>query len=396
MFSLVSLRPFGAVTLSLALAGCFGMAEEAAHGGFPPPAVSTLTVTPADLPVTREYTGITAGTREVEVRARVSGFLKLRAYDEGAAVKAGDLLFEIDDAPYRAQLAAAQAELARAVAERDRAVREQRRLKPLTDANVSSRRDYDNAVADEALAVAGVQAAEAAVTTARLNLDYTRVTAPISGITGTADAVEGTLVAAGDTLLTRLTQADPLYVQFAMAENEWLAQQRDVNNGSLVVPNDKALEVRVKLADGELLERIGRIDFRDVRLDSQTGTVALRATLPNADGRLKAGQFVRAVISGALRPQAVVVPQSAVLEGPQGKFVYVVGKGDDGQPIATFRPIEVGEWVKLGDGGSGRQWLVRSGLAAGEQVILDNLIKVRPGAPVQLDSGAAAGAAEGS
>lgn len=369
--------------LSLTLTGCFGMAEET-PAAFPPPAVATFTITPADLPVVREFTGFTAGSREVEVRARVSGILKLRSYTEGAEVTAGQLLFEIDDAPYRAQLAAAEAQLAQANAELMRSEREVKRLKPLVASNATSRKNLDDAEAELALAKAGVQAGQAAVSSARLNLDYTRVTAPINGITGIATAVEGTLVAAGDTLLTTLTQIDPLHVQFAVAENQWLAQQRDVANGSLHVPADDALEVRVKLADGQLLERVGRIDFQSARLDPQTGSVALRAILPNPGRELKAGQFVRAQVSGAHRPDAITVPQSAVLEGPQGKFVYVVGSNEQGQAIAEVRPIRVGEWVTLGEGGAGRQWLVHSGLKAGEQLILDNLVKLGPGAPVTL------------
>ena len=377
--------------LSLSLAGCFGMAEEA-PAAFPPPAVATLTIAPADLPVVREFTGFTAGSREVEVRARVSGILKLRSYTEGAEVKAGELLFEIDDAPYRAQLAAAEAQLAQANAELMRSEREVKRLQPLVASSATSRKNLDDAEAERALAKAGVQAAQAAISSARLNLDYTRVTAPINGITGIATAVEGTLVAAGDTLLTTLTQIDPLHVQFAVAENQWLAQQRDVANGSLHVPADNALEVRVKLADGQLLERVGRIDFQSARLDPQTGSVALRAILPNPGGELKAGQFVRARVSGAHRPDAITIPQSAVLEGPQGKFVYVISSNEQGQPVAEMRPIRVGEWVTVGEGGAGRQWLVHSGLKAGDQLILDNLIKLGPGAPVSPLSAAATSA----
>lgn len=376
------------LSLLLSLVGCMGDAEEAGHGhghgAMPPPPVATLLITPADLPVVREYTGFTAGSREVEVRARVSGILKLRSYNEGAEVKAGELLFAIDDAPYRAQLAAAEAQLAQANAELVRSEREVKRLQPLVASNATSRKNLDDAEAELALAKAGVQAAAAAVSSARLNLDYTQVTAPINGITGTAHVVEGTLVAAGDTLLTTLTQIDPLHVQFAVGENQWLAQQRDVAEGRLKVPADNELEVRIKLADGQQLARIGRIDFQSARIDGQTGSVALRAILPNPGGELKAGQFVRAQVSGALRPQAISVPQSAVLEGPSGKFVYVVAKGEQGQTIAEQRPIRVGEWITVSDGAAGRQWLVHSGLKAGDQLILDNLIKLGPGAPVTV------------
>jgi membrane fusion protein (multidrug efflux system) len=149
------------------------------------------------------------------------------------------------------------------------------------------------------------------------------------------------------------------------------------------MPTDADAEIQVKLANGQLLDRIGHITFRDAHIDAATGSVAMRANLPNADSMLKAGQFVRVVVNGAVRPDAISVPQRAVLEGPQGKFVYVVDKDDKGMTVAQARPVEAGEWITRGSGADAEQWVIRTGLAAGDQVILDNLIKIRPGAPVQ-------------
>jgi membrane fusion protein (multidrug efflux system) len=373
-----------AIIITIAgLAGCYSDAQEPAPGAMPPPAVSVYTVEPKDLPVSQEYVGYTAGSREVEIRARVSGILEQRLYQEGAVVEAGAPLFAIDPKPYEAKVAAAEAEVARAKARRDQTAREEERLQPLAKMKAASRKEYDDAISDAAFARADLQAVQAALLDTQLNLGYTRVNAPIAGITGQAQMVEGALVAAGESLLTTLVQTDPIYVHFSVSENDWLAQQQDVAAGELTMPVDAEAEIQVKLANGQLLDRVGHITFRDAHIDAATGSVAMRADLPNADGMLKAGQFVRVVVNGAVRPDAISVPQRAVLEGPQGKFVYVVAKDDNGMNVAQARPVEAGEWITRGAGADAEQWVIRTGLAAGDQVILDNLIKIRPGAPVQ-------------
>jgi membrane fusion protein (multidrug efflux system) len=364
--------------------GCRGHAQEpSAEQTPPPPTVAVYTVTAQDLPINQEYVGYTAGSRAVEIRARVSGILEQRLYREGTKVAAGAPLFLIDPKPYAAKAAAAEAEVARAQARREQTEREMERLRPLVQNKTASRKDYDDARSAVAFARAELQAAQAALTDARLNLEYTRLTAPIAGITGEARMVEGALVSAGDSLLTTLVQIDPIYVHFSISENEWLTQQREVAAGTLKRPADADLQVRVRLADGQMLERVGRIDFQAAEIDTATGTVAMRATLPNADNVLKAGQFVRVIVSGAVRPNAVAVPQRAVLEGPEGKFVYVVD-GGDGNAVAQQRSVEAGEWLTLDATEDAQRWLIRRGLQAGERVILDNLIKLYPGAPVQL------------
>ena len=291
------------------------------------------------------------------------------------------MLFQLDPKSYAAQLAAAEAVLARTRAQRNQAEREWNRIKPLVERNTLSRKALDDAQSAFELAEADVKAATAAVREARLQLDYTRVTAPIAGVAGLAEKVEGAVVKASEERLTTLTVTDPMDVYFSVSENELLAQQTEAADGSLRTPTENTLQVKLRLADGRVLDRTGHINFRDARIDTSTGTQNLRARLANADGLLKSGQFVRVLVSGAVRPGAITVPQKAVLEGPQGKFVYVVGKDKDGATIAALRPVEVGEWVNHNNE---RAWVIRKGLDNGDQVIVDNLIKVRPGAPVQI------------
>ncbi|HEY9197933.1 MAG TPA: efflux RND transporter periplasmic adaptor subunit [Gammaproteobacteria bacterium] len=379
--------------LLAALAGCSGHAEEDAQMAFPPPQVTVVAVTPQDLPVEREYIGQTKGSREVEIRPRVGGIIEQRLYEEGTPVAAGAVLFQLDPKSYEAQLAAAEAVLARTQAQRNQAAREWNRLKPLAEDKVISRKALDDAQSSSELAEADVKAAAAAVREARLQLDYTQVTAPIAGVAGLAEKVEGAVVKAAEDRLTTLTVTDPMDVYFSVSENELLLQQKETADGSLKKTAAGTLQVKVRLADGSVPDRVGHINFHDARIDTQTGTLSMRARLPNADGLFKSGQFVRVIVTGAVRPDAITVPQKAVLEGPQGKFVYVVGKGKDGAPVAEIRPVEVGEWAGAGDA---RSWIIRKGLANGDRVIVDNLIKVQPGAPVQIAEPAAGNTDKGT
>lgn len=366
--------------LAALVAGCSGNAQEAPQG-FPPPPVAVMDVVPQPAPVVREYVGRTMGSREVEIHARVTGVIEERRYQEGAAVKAGDPLFLIDPEPFRVQVLSAEANLARARAQLDQAEREQARLEPLAAADAVSQKEIDDARSAVDLAAASVKQMDAALRQARIELGYTQVVAPIDAVTGIAEKFEGALVTAGgDSRLTSLVQTDPMDVHFSISENEWIRQQQDLANGSLSTPGQGELEVHIALADGTVLERVGRINFTAARIDEATGTYGLRARFPNPDGLLKTGQFVRVIVEGATRPNAITIPQKAVLDNPQGKFVFVVANGEGGGPVAEVRPIEVGEWLSTP---GGQMWLVRSGLRAGDRVILDNFVKLAPGAPVQ-------------
>lgn len=346
-------------------------------GGPVPVAVVEAKAEP--VPILMEYTAQTAGSREVEVRARVTGILEKRNYVEGAAVKAGQSLFTIDPAPFQAALARADADVAAAQARLDQAQRNAARLKPLIESKAVSQKEFDDAVSAESIAAADLLAAQARQREARLNLDYTRVEAPIAGMTSRALRSEGSLVSGPDVLLTTVTQTDPIHVIFGISDNEQLKLRQEVAAGKLTLPKDGRFLVVVKLADGSEFKREGRMDFTDVRINPNTGTSEARAELPNPGGVLHAGQFVRVQLKGATRTAAVRLPQRAILEGPQGKFVYVVGAENK----AEIRPVQVAEWT-------GSDIVVTDGLKAGEQVIVDGVLKLGPGAPVQVGAPAAA------
>jgi membrane fusion protein (multidrug efflux system) len=373
-------RLFAATGLALLLAAC-GPAPQGGFQGFPPAAVTTLVLQPRTLPVSYEYVGQTAGSKEVEVRARVTGILEKRLFAEGAPVKAGQPLFVIDPKPLEAQAAAADAEVARARAQLTQAEREVARLKPLAERRAIGQKEADDAISTAELARATVKAAEARLAEVNLSLGYTRVNAPITGLSSRANKSEGSLVNANETLLTMIWQVDPIWVPFNVSENDRLGLERAVAAGRLVLPKDNAYDVTVRLSDGSAFPRKGRINFSDTRVNPATGTYEMRAEIANADGALKPGQFVRVALKGALRTNAIAVPQVAVQDGPQGKFVYVTGKDKDGKDVAVVRPITLGDWAEF-DGTN--LWLVESGLKAGDTVIVDGIAKLQPGGAIAL------------
>lgn len=360
------------IVSAAALPGC-GPQGGPPPGGFPPAVVAVQEVRPAVAPVEFEFPAQTAGSREVEVRARVAGILLKRNFEEGARVRAGQSLFTLDPAPFEAALARAQADVASAEAGLAQAARNARRYKPLYEAKAVSQKEYDDAVSAEEIAAAALKAANARQEEARLNLSWTKVESPISGLTSRALKSEGSLVSGPDVLLTTVTQSDPLYVNFGLSEAEQSRFRRDAAAGTLVLPKDGRFEVAVRLEDGSTYAKSGRLAFSDDRFSSTTGTSDARAELPNPDGELRPGQFVRAILKGAVRPNAFTVPQRAVMEGPQGKIVYVLGAQGKAEP----RPVGVGDW-------SGADWIITSGLKTGDRVIVDGLMKVFPGAPVQV------------
>jgi membrane fusion protein (multidrug efflux system) len=344
----------------------------------PPAQVGTITVQPKLVLAPFEYTGQTAGSREVEVRGRVTGILLKRSFLEGGAVKQGQSLYTIDPAPFQAAFARAEADVGVASARLDQAKRESARLRALVADKFVSQKLADDAVSAEAIGEAELKAARARLTEARLNLEYTRVESPATGIASRSLRSEGTLVSGPEVLLTTVTQVDPIWVNFGIPDDERLRLQRETDAGRLVLPTDGRFEVMVRLADGSVYARTGRLAFADIRISGQTGTSDARAELPNPEGRLRPGQFVRVTLNGATRPNAVLVPQRAVLEGPQGKFVYVV----DEKSTAQARPVEVGEWA-------GSDWIITGGLKAGERVIIDGVMRIGPGAPVKVAEPAA-------
>ena len=358
-----------ALAAVLLVASC-GQQQHGGFHGFPPAQVTTLVLQPKSLPVTYEYVGQTLGSKEVEVRARVGGILEKRLYTEGGWVKAGQPMFLIDPKPLEAQVAAAEAEVARVHAQVTQAERELARLKPLAERRAVGQKEADDAQSNLDLARAAEKSAAAKLSEVRLSLGYTRVNAPLTGLSSRALKSEGSLVTANETLLTLIWQVDPIWVAFTISENEQLAINKAVAAGRLVLPKDNAYDVTIKLADGSVFPRKGRINFADTRVSPTTGTYEMRAEIANADGALKPGQFARVQLKGAVRTNAIAVPQVAVQDGTQGKFVYVTGKDKDGKDIAVVRPIVLGDWIEV-DGTN--LWIVESGLAAGDMVIVDGM-----------------------
>lgn len=360
------------LALAAALAAC-SPSQSQGPGGMPqgPAEVNAVTVKTERLAVPFEYPAQVHGAREVEIRARVNGILEHRNYREGDTVKAGSSLFTIDRAPFETALARAEADLASAQARLAQSRREAARLKPLVDAKAIAQQEYDNAASTETVSEAELRAAQARLREARLNLGYTRVESPITGVASRALKSEGSLVSGPDVLLTTVTQMDPVHVRFGMPDIEQLRIRRGIKDGSLALPKDGHVPVRILLADGSHFEHTGTLDFSDVRVNEQTGTSEARAVVPNPERLLRPGQFVRVQFDGAVRPAAVKLPQRAVLEGPKGKFVYVIAEGK-----AQARPVQVAEW-------SGDQLVVTDGLKDGEQVIVDGVLKIGPGAPVK-------------
>lgn len=379
----------GGVALWAAACGKGGRSAPPGSGAPPPAQVTAVTIEPRTVPVPYEFTGRVEGSREVEVRARVAGILLERTYQEGRTVTQGQTLFVIDPAPYRAEEQAAAAELAEERARLNRSKREVARLEPLLAERAASRKDYDNAVSDAEEAAAAVLSAQARLDKARLDLSYTNVTAPITGVSSRAEHSEGSLVTPGpgnEGLLTRLSQIRPIWVRFSASDQTMLALRRAVASREMTSPGTRELEIEVVLRDGTVHDERGKVNFSDPMIDVATGSVELRAELANAKGVLVPGEFVRARLQGIERPGAILVPQRAVQQGEAGKFVFVIDAEGKAQP----RPVEVGDWLES-------DWVIDSGLGAGDRVIVDGVVKVHPGAPVQVveaEAGAAGAARE--
>ncbi|MDN3578854.1 efflux RND transporter periplasmic adaptor subunit [Chitinimonas viridis] len=367
--------------LSGLLAAC-GQAPQQGGGGFPPPMVTYQTLVAGDVPVDFEYPGQTAGSREVEIRARVSGIVDKRLYTEGSQVKAGQPLFRIDPAPFAAAAAAADANVTTAEARLKQAERDYNRLKPLIEAKAVSQQEYDNAASALDIARASLKAAQAQARASNIDLGYTDVRAPITGAIGRALKVEGALAnAQGDSLLATMAQTDPIHVNFAISEADHSRVAAELEAGSLKLP-EGGYVVKLKTAGGQWLKQTGKLDFSDYKADNNTGAYSSRAELANPKNELSPGQFVRVLLSGATRPNAIAVPQRAVLDGPQGKFVYTVGAGKDGKPAAVPAPVVVGDWVRL-DGKEPNGWVIKQGLKAGDKIIVDGMARIFfPFAPI--------------
>ncbi|MFO1271935.1 MAG: efflux RND transporter periplasmic adaptor subunit [Rubrivivax sp.] len=362
------------------LAGCgdkpaAGPGGPAPGGGGmpPPPPVGVVTVAAQPVPLQSELPGRVEPLRTAQVRARVTGVVLKRQFVEGSDVKAGQALFQIDPAPYRAALESANAQLARAQASLAQTTATAERYKPLAGAQAISQQDYVNAQMAQKVAEADVAAGKAAVEAARINLDYASVTAPIGGRIGRALVTEGAMVSAAEgTQLALIQQTGSVYVNFTQSSSEMLRLRKAFAAGQLRRLGADAVAVRVVLEDGSELPRNGKLLFSDISVDATSGQVTLRAEVPNPDGLLMPGQYVRVRIAQAEMPSGFLIPQQAVTRTAQGDTVLVVGEGNKPGP----RPVKVSGQV-------GGQWIVTDGLKPGEKVIVDGFQKMFvPGAPV--------------
>ncbi|PKO46906.1 MAG: efflux transporter periplasmic adaptor subunit [Betaproteobacteria bacterium HGW-Betaproteobacteria-22] len=339
-----------------------------AHADMPAMPVSVLTMSATSVPINTEAVAQTEGAKEVEVRPRVGGILLKKLFEEGAPIKVGQAMFLIDPVPFQNALASAKAQLAQQKARVDQTQREAQRLQSLLATQSISQREADNAASDYTLARAALAQMEANVREAELNLSYTTVTAPLSGIAGRFVFSEGALVSASTSLLTTISQISPIWVRFSLSDSE-LAQL----GGRLSEKNVQ--KITLILPDGSEYQHAGKLNFAASQIDPSLGTQQLRATFDNANQQLLPGQFVRVRVTTGVQDGVFLVPQTAVLTGDKGKFVYVVEKAEGDKSIAGVRTIQVGSW-------QGADWVVLGGLNAGDQVLVDNLIKVRPNAPI--------------
>ena len=376
----VPLQPLVAVAvLSMFLAGCGKSDAPAAGAGGapPPPQVGVVTVTPGDVGLVTELPGRLEASRVAQVRARAAGILQKRLFREGSDVKAGQALFAIDSAPYAAAIASAKASQARAEANLAQATALAERYKPLVEANAISKQDYANAVASEKQAAADVAVGKANVQTASITLGYASVTAPISGRIGRSLVTEGALVGQGDaTELAVIQQINPMYVNFTQSASDVMKLRAAMASGQFKrAGGADAAVVRIVLDDGTEYAQPGRLLFSDLTVDATTGQITLRAEVPNADGQLLPGLYVRVRLEQAQATNAITLPQQAVTRTAQGDTVMVVGS--DGK--VASRSIKIGS-------AKGAQWVVLDGLKAGEQVMVDGFQKLQmmpPGTPVK-------------
>lgn len=361
-------RSLVAIAVSAVLLSGCGKAQEQQHAP-PPPEVTVQTVEKNPVPLDLTYTARTVGSREVEVRARVGGILIKRRYEEGGAVKQGQPMFLIDPEPVRARLASARAEVAVAKARLEEARRQHDRVLPLFEKNAVSQSRRDEVVSAYEVAQASLQAAESAQRMAQLDLEYTDVRAPISGLTSREVMSEGSLVSTeqSSSLLTKIVQVDPLYIEFSVPEAE-----ASIIRGSLAPANRVAPPtVRLVLESGQEFPDSAKVTFVDNAVDVNSGTVRVRAVLKNPEAQLIPGQFIRARVEGVQLSNVVAVPRKAVMSSAQGQFIWVV----NGEEKVEFRPVQVGRSF-------GNNIIVTEGLAPGDRYIIEGVLKVQPGIQV--------------
>jgi membrane fusion protein (multidrug efflux system) len=359
------------VALLIAM-GCEKREGVSTQKGQRPADVAVITVEPQEMPVTVEYVAQVQSSRQVDIHSRVSGFLEKRVYTEGTIVMEGDPLFLMDQKPFKVQLDQAMAALGRQQAAFNVARQNLDRVKPLVAANALSQKDLDDATGQFESTAAAVEQAKASVEGAKLNLSYTVITSPVTGITGSAEQADGTYLSPTNSKLTTVAVISPAYVNFSISENDWLRYRDQIAKRLLIEPKNREYTAEFVLADGSIYPYTGKVTFADPSFNAQTGTFLIRASVENPDRLLRPNQYVRVRLKGAVRPNAILVPQRAVQQSSKGHFVWVVD--NDGK--AELRPVMVGEWQE-------NDWFIYRGLQAGDRVVVDGALTLRPGAPVK-------------
>lgn len=366
------LAALGAMTLSALLLGC--EKKEEVKVVPPPPEVNVIEVVPRTIPVEATFVAQVESAHQVEIVARVNGFLEKILYREGDVVKQGQTMFLMDQKPFLAQVEAAKGELANNQAQLWTARANLKRIEPLAKLDAASKSDLDNAIGSVQAAEAAVHRAKANLDQAELDLGYTVIKSPVTGVSGESKAREGAYLsvgAGGD--LSYVAQLDPVWVNFSVSQNQLADSLQKQAAGQLIPPPNQEYTVEVQLSDGTPFPHVGKVSFIDPSFNRETGTFLIKAELPNPDSRLRPGMFVKAVMKGAKRPDALTVPQRAVQQTSNGQVVFVVDK----EGKVGIRPVVAGVWVDA-------DWVIEKGLNAGEQVVTDGFMRLAPGMPVKI------------
>jgi membrane fusion protein (multidrug efflux system) len=367
------IRLMTVLALGLAMASGSGCKEQADSAPAQQlPQVEVVTVATQTVPDEPEFIGQAEASRPVEIRSQVTGILKAVMYSEGREVKKGDRLYQIDPVPFQAAVASAKAKIAQAEAKVVQAKQDLARVKPLLIEQAVSQKDVDDAVAQDLSAKAALQGAKADLIKAQFDLDNTLITSPIDGMIERSRYYEGRLVSAQTDLLTVVHRVDPMYVVVSVPETFFLKRSRDIETKKINHPGAYELKGALTFMDGTAYPYEGVLDLLEPGMRTETGSRVERMTFPNPQRSLLPGQFVKVKFKGDAKPNAVLIPQRSVLQGAQGPFVYVVGP----EERIEIRPVEASIW-------QGDQWLIDSGLKAGERVVVNGLMKIGPGAQVK-------------
>jgi membrane fusion protein, multidrug efflux system len=356
--------------LILAMWGC---SKASLKPATPPATVIAMRVEPRTIPADVEYVGVTESSHIVELRARVEGYLESIHYQEGGAVRQGDLMFMIDQRPFLAAVEKAKSDLEKQQALLWNADQVKARMLPLYQQSAVSQRDLDTAIADQLSASANVQSAQAELYQAELNLSFASVSAPVTGLASQAKYREGALISTGDqNLLTTIYVVDPIWINFSVADRDLLQWRREIQKKWLQWPEHTNFTVEAILSDGTVFPTVGTIDFTNPAIEQSTGTMLFRAVFSNPNFFVFPGQFVRVILKGATRPNAMLVPQTAVVQGQKGPFVFVIDQGK-----AQMKNVVLGDWYK-------DYWIIHEGLKSGDLVVAQGVNKIHEGSPVTI------------